>query len=34
MEQAVQYFNEKFGIAINTMSQTELNDLDSRIKLM
>ena len=26
MEQAVQYFNEKFGIAINTMSQTELND--------
>lgn len=26
LEQAVQYFNEKFGIAINTMSQTELND--------
>lgn len=26
MEQAVQYFNEKFGITINTMSQTELND--------
>ena len=26
MEQAVQYFNEKFDIAINTMSQTELND--------
>lgn len=26
MEQAVKYFNEKFGIAINTMSQTELND--------
>lgn len=26
MEQAVQYFNEKFGIDINTMSQTELND--------
>ncbi len=26
MEQAVKYFNDKFGIAINTMSQTELND--------
>lgn len=26
MEQAVEYFNDKFGITINTMSQTELND--------
>ena len=26
MEQAVEYFNDKFGIDINTMSQTELND--------
>ena len=26
MEQAVKYFNDKFSIAINTMSQTELND--------
>lgn len=33
MEQAVQYFNEKFGIAINTMSQTELNDFGQQNKI-
>lgn len=33
MEQAVQYFNEKFGIAINTMSQTELDDFGQQNKI-
>ena len=33
MEQAVQYFNEKFGISINTMSQTELNDFGQQNKI-
>ena len=33
MEQAVQYFNEKFGININTMSQTELDDFGKQNKI-
>lgn len=33
MEQAVQYFNEKFGIDINTMSQTELDDFGKQNKI-
>ena len=33
MEQAVKYFNEKFGIAINTMSQTELDDFGKQNKI-
>lgn len=33
MEQAVQYFNEKFGININTMSKTELDDFGKQNKI-